>query len=203
MKYLGVLFALICFVLPVQAQSNCKVLDSDIAGSYTGGCKDGLAHGKGSAKGKDSYEGEFIAGWPHGKGTYKWASGNSYTGDWQQGQPHGTGTKKWANGTVYSGKWEKRKQIYGKVTFPDGDTYEGGFQADGFTPTGRTQRQLASEKRRSTCQHLYQGRVFKRENFFGHLNYIVIGFSPNQGRATVKAEHDGSMSEVACTDIPD
>lgn len=203
MKYLGVLFALICFVLPVQAQSNCKVLDSDIAGSYTGGCKDGLAHGKGTAKGKDSYEGEFIAGWPHGKGTYKWSGGNNYTGDWQQGQHHGTGTKKWAAGGVYTGKWEKHKQTCGRYVYPDGDVYEGCYQADGVTPARRTQRQMASEKRRSTCQHLYQGRVFKRDNFFGHLNYIVIGFSPNQGRATVKAEHDGSLSEVACTDIPD
>ena len=87
MKYLGALFVFICLALPAQAQTNCKVLDSDIAGSYAGACKDGLAHGKGTAKGKDAYEGDFIAGWPHGKGTYKWASGNSYTGDWQQWAP--------------------------------------------------------------------------------------------------------------------
>jgi hypothetical protein len=123
-----------------------------------------------------------------------------YTGDWQQGQRHGSGTKKWAAG-VYTGEWEKHRQTCGKYVYPDGDVYEGCYQSDGVTPTRRTQRQIASEKRRSTCQHLYQGRVFKRENFFGHLNYIVIGFSPNQGRATVKAEHDGSMSEISCIDI--
>jgi hypothetical protein len=54
---------------------NCKVLLPALSGNYEGGCKKGLADGKGKASGTDVYEGEFSKELPHGKGTYTWSNG--------------------------------------------------------------------------------------------------------------------------------
>ena len=47
---------------------DCKVLDPNLEGVYTGDCKNGKAAGLGKAVGKYTYEGEFKAGLPDGKG---------------------------------------------------------------------------------------------------------------------------------------
>ncbi|GAB1392784.1 hypothetical protein MASR1M60_09470 [Rhodocyclaceae bacterium] len=176
-----------------HAQPACKVNDKDISDSYKGECKNGLAHGKGIAKGRDTYDGFFVMGNQEGNGTYIW--GDSY-----RNCGHDMCGKK------YVGTWKDGHMDCGKIQYWSGDSYDGCFHPDN-RPKGSTKYQIEAENRKyariQKCQHLYQGRVFKRENFFGHLNYIVIGFSPNQGRATVKAEHDGSMSEISCADIPE
>jgi hypothetical protein len=75
----------------VKSQNDCKVLLKEIAKSYEGPCKKGLAHGKGVAKGVDHYEGSFKKGLPHGYGTYKYANGDIYTGEWSKGKRNGLG----------------------------------------------------------------------------------------------------------------
>jgi len=52
------------------AQTECKVLNKDIIGTYEGKCKKGLANGFGVAVGKDRYEGYFKKGLRNGKGKY-------------------------------------------------------------------------------------------------------------------------------------
>ncbi|MBL7838675.1 MAG: hypothetical protein JNJ75_00905 [Cyclobacteriaceae bacterium] len=74
-----------------QKTDSCTVKLNDISGKYTGDCKGGLAHGKGTAKGKDSYAGEFVNGLPEGKGTYVYENGNTYTGYWTNGLKNGQG----------------------------------------------------------------------------------------------------------------
>lgn len=74
------------------SQEDCKVLDTDINESYQGGCKKGLAHGKGIATGIDRYEGEFKKGLPHGHGIYSWENGDIYDGNWFKGKMDGFGT---------------------------------------------------------------------------------------------------------------
>ncbi|GAB1394993.1 hypothetical protein MASR1M60_31570 [Rhodocyclaceae bacterium] len=167
--------------------------------TWSGQCKDGYATGKGvqqwfiNGKPTDRYEGEMLNGYLHGKGTYIWSDSNK-----------NCGTAKCAKKFV--GEWGQGRRVCGRNEFFGGDTYEGCHEPDG-TMKGKTKFELAEENQRYSrldkCQHLYQGRVFKRENFFGHLNYIVVGFSPSQGRATVKAEHDGSLSEISCRDVPE
>ena len=88
------------FATPI---ANCKVNDVDINQEYRGECRNGLAHGKGRAKGRDVYFGEFKDGNTHGRGTYTWATGDSYEGDWVNGQ-----------------------RVHGKYKNKDG-TYEGDF----------------------------------------------------------------------------
>ena len=56
-------------------QGNCRVLLPAISGEYSGGCKNGRAHGKGKARGTDTYEGRFIKGLPSGNATYTWGDG--------------------------------------------------------------------------------------------------------------------------------
>lgn len=75
----------------VNAQTSCKVLKPEIAESYTGKCKKGLAHGEGSAEGVDKYEGKFKKGLPHGMGKYTWANGNVYEGGFIEGMKSGKG----------------------------------------------------------------------------------------------------------------
>jgi len=78
--------------LHVQGQVNdCKVLMPAISGTYTGDCKNGLAHGKGISAGTDRYEGEFNRGLPNGDGIYEYNGGPVYKGEWSKGLKHGRG----------------------------------------------------------------------------------------------------------------
>jgi len=93
----------------VYAQQNdCKVTIADISGSYSGGCKNGLAHGKGVAQGIDRYEGQFMKGKPDGKGIYKWANGTSFEGQWKNGMREGMGKMVYSD-SVVTGYWRDDK----------------------------------------------------------------------------------------------
>ncbi len=97
-------------------QADCQVKLPMISGSYTGECKKGLAHGKGSAIGVDQYEGRFFKGLPEGHGIYKWANGSYYDGEWKAGLRNGEG--KYVSGdTVIAGYW-KADKYQGKVRTP-------------------------------------------------------------------------------------
>jgi hypothetical protein len=97
------------------AQNDCKVLLDSIAGKYEGGCKKGLADGMGTAKGIDTYAGEFKKGLPHGTGKYTWANGNTYNGGFKNGLKEGKGemTILLANDKhkVQTGYWVKNEYI--------------------------------------------------------------------------------------------
>lgn len=93
-RILSALFALVIIfflVSPTFCQDECKVLMPNISGEYNGKCKGGLAHGKGFAKGIDTYKGVFKAGMPFGKGEYKWSTGERYVGEWEFGKREGEG----------------------------------------------------------------------------------------------------------------
>lgn len=101
---------------PATGQTECKVLMTDISGSYQGGCRKGLAHGNGIAQGVDRYEGEFIKGLPDGKGIYKWANGVIYEGEWKKGIKEGKGKMVYPD-SVLTGIW--KENIYmGKEVLP-------------------------------------------------------------------------------------
>ena len=102
--------AISLFSCTAFSQADCKVLKAEISLIYKGDCKDGLADGDGDASGRDHYIGEFKKGFPHGKGTYEWTTGEVYEGDWRKGLRHGTGEFSFiVNGkdTTLSGRWEK------------------------------------------------------------------------------------------------
>jgi hypothetical protein len=106
---------LICLVyftpdLGAQDNSGCKVLMSSLQGTYEGGCKNDLAQGKGTAKGTDTYTGNFRNGLPHGKGVYFSANGEVYDGQWTNGLRDGEGTvtlKINGRDSVQTGIWKE------------------------------------------------------------------------------------------------
>ena len=95
----------------IEAQQNdCRVLLESISGTYTGKCKNGLAHGKGIAQGIDYYEGTFVKGLPSGKGLYRWKDGSYYDGEWENGKKEGKG-KLVQNDSGMSGYWKNDEYI--------------------------------------------------------------------------------------------
>ena len=88
-----------------QEIDSTKVLMSKISRSYKGETKDGLADGKGTAIGEDTYTGGFKTGLPDGKGKYTYKNGNTYTGFWSNGQKNGKGVFNYSiNGTNFTQK---------------------------------------------------------------------------------------------------
>lgn len=104
--------SLICF--SYSQSGNCKVLKPEIASSYSGDCKKGLANGNGIAEGKDKYEGKFKDGLPHGNGTYRYANGEIYMGDFKNGMKSGNGKftfKYLGRDSTYMGTWNKDELV--------------------------------------------------------------------------------------------
>ena len=124
-----------------QHPPACKVLDPELLSSYSGGCVNGYAQGKGEARGVATYAGEFDAGRKHGKGVKTWpASGDRYEGDFVADRREGKGTYVWgarspSAGERYSGDYvADRRHGVGVYDWPGGDRYSGPWEND--TPTG-------------------------------------------------------------------
>jgi hypothetical protein len=110
---------MLTFNAMAQDTTACKVLKEEIAARYKGGCKKGLAHGKGVATGIDRYEGRFKNGLPHGVGIYKWITGEIYEGEFKEGKRQGKGTytfKFKGRDSTYNGLW--KDDILTKVVYP-------------------------------------------------------------------------------------
>jgi hypothetical protein len=110
LKKLFFILLLIAGSCAYAQQSDCKVLKPEIAGVYSGDCKNGLAQGKGIAQGIDRYEGQFKKGLPNGTGTYKWANGVYYAGGWKNGLRDGSGKMVYPDSTV-NGEWREDKYM--------------------------------------------------------------------------------------------
>lgn len=116
-----VLLLFLLFCQSALSQENCKVLKPEIAGTYKGRCKNGLADGKGSASGTDSYTGHFLKGLPDGVGSYFWKTGESYTGHWKEGKRHGEGKYSFfyhGKDSTITGIWENDDYKGQKVENP-------------------------------------------------------------------------------------
>ncbi len=102
-------------ITPCSYAQNCKVLDKDLVGTYTGDCKNGKAEGVGKAVGTNTYEGEFKLGYPDGVGMYTDVKGNSYKGSFKKGKREGDGVAVVMNEkgepTTVKGFWKKDKYI--------------------------------------------------------------------------------------------
>ena len=81
----------------------------ELAGSYTGECKNGLANGNGEARGYNYYKGSFKAGMPNGTGTYYYSEYEYYIGDFQDGIKEGKGEMHYAGkdkpDSIIKGYW--------------------------------------------------------------------------------------------------
>ncbi|CAK64142.1 unnamed protein product (macronuclear) [Paramecium tetraurelia] len=85
----------------------------------------------------DEYQGEVMNDKRHGKGTYKFASGNRYEGQWKNHQKHGKGKLYYKNGELYIGDWvENKKCGEGMHFYINGDRYVGEWKDDQRDGTG-------------------------------------------------------------------
>jgi hypothetical protein len=112
----SLLLGIFLFLAPIVSFSqDCKVLDPNLTGNYTGDCKNGKAEGKGKAVGIHTYEGEFKAGLPDGQGFYTDNLGNSFKGYFKKGKKEGQGlaTIKTEKGidSVLTGFWKRDKYV--------------------------------------------------------------------------------------------
>ena len=113
------------------ASPVCRVNDPRISVEYSGDCKGGLAEGRGTAKGVNSYTGDFVKGDKNGFGVYKWNNGACYEGQYKADKKEGRGIYVWANGDRFEGEF-KNGEKNGKGVFVgrNGDRYEGDFGND-------------------------------------------------------------------------
>ena len=108
---------LVSGTIAYSQNTDCKVIKTEISGTYSGGCRKGLAHGKGIAQGTDRYEGEFIKGLPSGIGVYRWANNVYYEGEWKNGMREGEGKMVYPDSVVY-GIWKEDKYMGKKAIAP-------------------------------------------------------------------------------------
>jgi len=97
------------------------VLKPEIAGKYEGDLKKGLANGKGTATGIDSYTGYFYKGLPEGKGIYTFKNGNVFEGTFKNGLPDGKGTltiKLADRDSISTGYWDAGNYVGTKKIEP-------------------------------------------------------------------------------------
>jgi len=123
--------------------AGCKVADPELQDFYQGGCRNGLAHGKGYARGTAEYEGGFREGLKHGRGVKTWPWGDRYEGEFDRDRKHGQGMYVWGAGSPWAGeryvggfKADKREG-FGVYFWPSGDRFEGQWKDDvrhGATP---------------------------------------------------------------------
>ena len=92
-----------------QGDTSCKVTLPELTGIYTGDCKNGLANGKGDAKGLYHYTGSFKNGMPNGAGAYYYSDSVYYSGNFQDGIKEGKGemhyVRKATTDSIVKGYW--------------------------------------------------------------------------------------------------
>jgi len=118
-KHLSITILLLIslFHFSYSQSESCKVLKPEIAASYSGECKKGLANGYGIATGTDKYLGKFKDGLPQGIGTYQFANGEIYEGNFKSGMKDGNGKftfKYLGKDSTYIGIW-KADQFVKKI----------------------------------------------------------------------------------------
>ena len=80
----------------------------------------------------DLYDGQWLDGERHGRGTMTYAEdGSTYDGDWRHGKEHGRGRKEFLDGISYVGDFENGMMHgQGRFTMADGVVLDGAFLED-------------------------------------------------------------------------
>ena len=116
---------------PGSGQARIRYANGDL---YVGPVADYKPHGPdGCYRFRDgtTYSGSFEGGTIAGRGTYRFESGNVYEGDVRGGLFHGQGTYTRVGEFTYAGAWaEGRMHGQARVTFSNGDVWEGTFVRD-------------------------------------------------------------------------
>jgi len=97
--------------------------------SYKGTFERGNPHGEGKliAANGDVYEGHFVNGRQEGRGKHTQTCGRVVEGDWMNSLPNGQVKETTSEGQTFEGTYENGKRSQGKIVFPSGRSYVGGF----------------------------------------------------------------------------
>jgi hypothetical protein len=151
-----ILFTLAILVPMGAVAADCKVFDPELQDFYQGGCRNGLAHGKGYARGTAEYEGGFRKGLKHGKGVKTWPWGDRYEGGFLADRKHGKGMYLWGPSSPWAGERyvgdyrDDRRHGWGTYYWPTGDRFEGMWKEDGrYGYTAMEVRRQQVDKARS------------------------------------------------------
>ena len=135
------------------AHAQCRVLDPELQGSYSGPCVNGLAEGHGVARGSAEYEGDFKAGMKDGKGVKTWPNGDRYEGGFVADRRQGHGVYTWGRGPWqgerYDGEYANdERNGFGRYRYSSGDVYSGPWKNDVATgaPTQMMQARAKFEE---------------------------------------------------------
>ena len=132
----SLIFPLAIFLSPPALAADCKVADPDLQGFYAGGCKNGLAHGDGVAKGTAEYRGEFRKGMKDGKGVKTWPWGERYEGGFAEDRRSGKGMYIWDAASPWAGERyvgdyvADQRDGQGTYYWPNGDRFDGLWKED-------------------------------------------------------------------------
>ena len=129
------LFVLISYFFLITANAQCRVIDPELQGTYSGGCVNGLAEGLGAARGTAQYEGAFRQGRKHGKGVKTWANGDRYEGEFAEDRRNGFGVYTWGRGRWQGERYEggysnDQRHGFGTYRYASGDVYTGPWESD-------------------------------------------------------------------------
>jgi hypothetical protein len=153
--------------------AQCRVLDPELQEAYAGPCVNGLAEGKGYARGRAEYEGELLAGAKHGRGVKSWPNGDRYEGEFENDRKQGRGVYTFGRGPSagerYEGEFrEDRRHGQGTYRWVSGDLYTGPWENDlatgPRTPMMLARAQFEAEARAAVAQ---PGRKVCRELAYG------------------------------------
>ncbi|WP_374536434.1 MORN repeat-containing protein [Chitinimonas taiwanensis] len=131
-------FAAIIITTATQVHANCKVLDPELQGHYSGDCSSaGFAEGFGEASSSDSsYKGYFKNGKKHGQGVKTWhKTGDQYRGEFHDDYRQGWGIYTWGTqspwaGQSHEGEYLKdQREGFGVYFWPNGDKFSGQWKA--------------------------------------------------------------------------
>eukprot|EP00750_Incisomonas_marina_P000596 INCI10431.1.p1 GENE.INCI10431.1~~INCI10431.1.p1 ORF type:complete len:339 (+),score=46.00 INCI10431.1:123-1139(+) len=98
--------------------------------TYNGEWVNGVKHGRGTLTMGDGsrFEGTFVNGEITGQGMRTWPDGSSYTGEFQRGEFCGQGIYRGLNGVTYEGEFlDNKRHGEGELVHEDGAVYHGHF----------------------------------------------------------------------------
>ena len=116
MKGIILITAILCtlYFSGLCQKIEAPVLKKELVGKYKGHLQKGLAQGKGTAFGLDSYIGNFRKGLPNGEGVYTDYEGNVFRGSFVNGQKEGRGeliVKGSGKDMILKGYWKADKYV--------------------------------------------------------------------------------------------